>query len=61
MSTSSTSSVAAGRAIAASVTRPRNYATRCALRMVGGDLTERVDHRAEFDGKDEPSQLFATM
>jgi methyl-accepting chemotaxis protein len=53
--------IAAGRVITVSVTRPINYATKCALRMAGGDLTEPVERRAGPAGKDETSQLIAAM
>jgi methyl-accepting chemotaxis protein len=51
----------AGWFISRSVTRPLHYASECALRMAGGDLTVRVERRAGFDGKDETSQLIAAM
>jgi methyl-accepting chemotaxis protein len=51
----------AGWFIGRSITRPIYYARECALRMAAGDLTQRVERRAGFDGNDEPSQLIAAM
>ncbi|MBC7717307.1 MAG: MCP four helix bundle domain-containing protein [Pseudorhodobacter sp.] len=51
----------AGWYISRSITRPIHYARDCALRMAGGDLTQRVERRGGFDGSDEPSQLIAAM
>ncbi len=51
----------AGWFISRSVTQPIHYARECALRMAGGDLTQRVERRVGFDGKDEPSELIAAM
>ncbi len=53
--------IAASRVITQSVTRPIKYASGCALRMARGDLTERVERRAGFDGTDETSDLIAAM
>ena len=51
----------AGWFISRSITRPIHYARDCALRMAGGDLTQRVERRVGFDGTDEPSALIAAM
>jgi methyl-accepting chemotaxis protein len=51
----------AGWFISRSVTKPLKYASDCALRMAGGDLTVRVERRTGFDGTDETSQLIAAM
>ncbi len=51
----------AGWFITRSITNPVRYARECALRMAGGDLTERVERRIGFDGKDETSELIAAM
>ena len=53
--------IVAGKVITLSVTRPITYATDCALRMARGDLTEPVERRAGFNGKDETSELIAAM
>ncbi len=50
-----------GWVITRSITAPIHYVTRCALRMAGGDLTERVERRRAWDGSDETSQLIAAM
>ena len=50
-----------GWVITRSITAPIHYVTRCALRMAGGDLTERVERREDWDGRDETSQLVAAM
>jgi len=52
---------AAGLFIARSITRPLHYLRACTLRMAAGDLTERVERRRGFDGKDETSQLVAAV
>ena len=51
----------AGGYITVTITRPIDYARQCALRMAEGDLSQRVERRAGFDGKDETSQLIAAM
>ena len=51
----------AGGFITVSIVRPIDYARQCALRMAAGDLRQRVERRAGFDGKDETSQLIAAM
>jgi len=51
----------AGGFITGTITRPIEYARQCALRMAEGDLSQRVERRAGFDGKDETSQLIAAM
>jgi len=51
----------AGGFITGTITRPIAYARQCALRMAEGDLSERVERRAGFDGKDETSELIAAM
>ena len=51
----------AGGFITITITRPINYARECALRMANGDLSQRVERRVGFDGKDESSQLIAAM
>ena len=53
--------ILAGRTITLSVTRSIGYATACALRMAGGDLTQRIDRRAGAQGRDETAQLIAAM
>ena len=40
-----------------SITRPIRYLRECALRMADGDLSQRVERRKGFDGRDETSQL----
>jgi methyl-accepting chemotaxis protein len=51
----------AGWFITGSVVRPIRYASDCALRMAGGDLTVPVERRKGFDGRDETSQLISAM
>jgi methyl-accepting chemotaxis protein len=51
----------AGRWLTGTIVRPIHYVRDCALRMARGDLTERVERRVGFDGRDETSQLVAAM
>jgi len=51
----------AGWFLTLAVSRPIQYATRCALRMAEGDLTVRVERRGGPVGADEASQLIAAM
>jgi len=51
----------AGGFITVTITRPIDYARLCALRMADGDLSQRVERRTGFDGKDETSQLIVAM
>ena len=44
-----------------SITLPIVYVRDCALRMANGDLTEAVERRRGFDGRDETSELVAAM
>ena len=47
--------------ITTSVTGPIEYVRQCAIRMADGDLSQRVERRAAWDGQDETSQLIRAM
>jgi methyl-accepting chemotaxis protein len=51
----------AATVITRSITAPLNYLQACTLRMASGDLSQRVERRRGFDGRDETSQLVAAM
>jgi methyl-accepting chemotaxis protein len=54
-------SLVAGGWITGSIVRPIDYTRRCALRMAQGDLSQRVERRAGWDGADETSELVAAL
>jgi methyl-accepting chemotaxis protein len=54
-------SLTAGWWITRSIVRPLDYARRCALKMAGGDLSEPVERRRGWDGRDETSELVAAL
>lgn len=51
----------AGWWLTRSIVRPLDYARRCALKMAEGDLSERVERRRGWDGRDETSDLVAAL
>jgi methyl-accepting chemotaxis protein len=51
----------AATVITRSITAPLNYLQTCTLRMASGDLSQKVERRKGFDGRDETSQLVAAM
>jgi methyl-accepting chemotaxis protein len=51
----------AGWALTGSITRPIHHVRDCALRMAGGDLTQPVERRQTFKGRDEASELMQAM
>jgi methyl-accepting chemotaxis protein len=53
--------MAAATVITRSITGPLNYLRTCALRMASGDLSQDVERRKGFEGRDETSQLVAAM